>query len=249
MLSTELQTAEKRLELIKQVCQSTEKKISACLQLLPSGQLTNNNSLSERNLNQLNGTAHLISGGGSTALVGATSLNTSLSSNSEDLLIENLLEKKQKKLPEVQLHQTLQELSELFPPDCSILGWVSLTVESQEIPNFLLFWCLFVSVTLRESGEIQKQLSKELLRYEQDVERLCLFPLSEILENDIPTVTKARKALHKSTQELDNVRQKLNQAIKSSQQNPTQMQLKVDCLKRELEEANQKMIQARVRHF
>ena len=122
VLSTELQTAEKRLELIKQVCQSTEKKISACLQLLPSGQLTNNNSLSERNLNQLNGTAHLISGGGSTALVGATSLNTSLSSNSEDLLIENLLEKKQKKLPEVQLHQTLQELSELFPPDCSILG-------------------------------------------------------------------------------------------------------------------------------
>ena len=81
------------------------------------------------------------------------------------------------------------------------------------------------------------------------MERLCLFPLSEILENDIPTVTKARKALHKSTQELDNVRQKLNQAIKSSQQNPTQMQLKVDCLKRELEEANQKMIQARVRHF
>jgi hypothetical protein len=113
------------------VCQSTEKKISACLQLLPSGQLTaNNNSFSERNLNQLNG--HLGVGGGcgsaaaaapaGNGLSGGVYLNASLSSNSEDLLIENLLEKKQKKLPEVQLHQTLQELSDLFPPDSSILG-------------------------------------------------------------------------------------------------------------------------------
>jgi multidrug resistance efflux pump len=102
-------------------------------------------------------------------------------------------------------------------------------------------------VTLRESGEIQKQLSKELLRYEQDVERLCLSPLNEIIETDIPTLTKARKALHKSTQESDGLRQKLNQAMKSAQQNPSQTQIKVDTLRRELDEANHRMIQLRVR--
>lgn len=84
------------------------------------------------------------------------------------------------------------------------------------------------------------------MRYEQDVERLCLSPLNEILENDIPTLTKARKMLHKSTQELDSLKQKLNQAVKNAQQNPTQMQIKVDTLRRELEEANQRMIQSRV---
>lgn len=93
---------------------------------------------------------------------------------------------------------------------------------------------------------MQKQLSKELLRYEQDVERLCLCPLNEIIETDIPMVARSRKALQKSMQELDSVRQKLNQAVKSAQQNPAQLQLKVDALRRELDEANQRMIQARV---
>lgn len=104
-----------------------------------------------------------------------------------------------------------------------------------------------LSVTLRESGEIQKQLSKELLRYEQDVERLCLSPLQDILENDIPTLTKARKTLQKSMQEVETLKQKVNQAVKSAQQqNGPQTQIKVDTLRRELDEANQRMIQSRV---
>lgn len=105
-LSTDLKKAEKKLDLIKQVCQNTEKKITACLQLLPSGHL-NNNSFAERNLN-------------TTSAMNSSFVN-SLSSNTEDQLMDTLLEKKQKKVPEVQLHQTLQELGDLFDND-SILG-------------------------------------------------------------------------------------------------------------------------------
>ena len=101
-----MKKAEKKLDLIKQVCQSTEKKITACLQLLPSGHL-NNNSFAERNLNNP---------------MNSSFVSNSLSSNTEDQLMDTLLlEKKQKKVPEVQLHQTLQELGELFDND-SILG-------------------------------------------------------------------------------------------------------------------------------
>ena len=102
----------------------------------PSIANNNNNSFNERNLNQpngLSGTAvfsNAVNAGNgafgslssTTGTGGVCLLNSSLSSNSEDLLIENLLEKKQKKLPEVQFHQTLQELGDLFPPDASILG-------------------------------------------------------------------------------------------------------------------------------
>lgn len=49
-------------------------------------------------------------------------ITSSLSSNTEDQLMDTLLlEKKQKKVPEVQLHQTLQEMGDLFDND-SILG-------------------------------------------------------------------------------------------------------------------------------
>ena len=87
--------------------QSTEKKISACLQLLPSGHL-NNNSFAERNLN-------------TTSTMNSSLMHNSLSSNTEDQLMDTLLEKKQKKVPEVQLHQTFQEFGDLLDND-SILG-------------------------------------------------------------------------------------------------------------------------------
>lgn len=101
------------------------------------------------------------------------------------------------------------------------------------------------SITLTESGEIQKQLSKELLRYEQDVERLCLSPLNDIMENDIPAVLKSRKQLNKASQEVDNLKLKLNQAIKHNQQNG--QQVKIDSLTKELQDSSNRLIQIKVK--
>ena len=105
------------------------------------------------------------------------------------------------------------------------------------------------SITLSESGEIQKQLSKELLRYEQDVERLCLSPLNDIMENDIPTVLKSRKLLSKTSAEVDNLKLKLNAAIKHNQQssgNSAAQQGKIDSLSRELQDASMRLVQVKV---
>lgn len=106
------------------------------------------------------------------------------------------------------------------------------------------------SITLSESGEIQKQLSKELLRYEQDVERLCLSPLNDIMENDIPTVLKSRKLLNKASAEVDSLKLKLNQAIKHNQQssgnNAAQQKTKVDSLTKELQDASLRLVQVKV---
>lgn len=104
-------------------------------------------------------------------------------------------------------------------------------------------------ITLSESSEIQKQLNKELLRFEQDVERLCLSPLNDIMENDIPTVLKSRKHLNKTSSEVDNLKLKLNQAIKHNQQNggnQPQQKIKIDQLTKELQDASLRLVQVKV---
>ena len=106
------------------------------------------------------------------------------------------------------------------------------------------------SITLSESSDIQKQLSKELLRYEQDVERLCLSPLNDIMENDIPAVLKSRKQLNKASNEVDNLKLKLNQAIKHNQQNSgnqAQQKAKIDTLNKELQDASLRLVQVKVK--
>ncbi|RWS28177.1 rho GTPase-activating protein 44-like protein, partial [Leptotrombidium deliense] len=176
VLNNDLINAEKKVELIKHICQSTEKKICACLQT---------------------------SGTGSDP---------------------SSLEKRYKKLPEIQLHMCFQELGELVGTD-TVLGQ-----------------------TLVECSEIEKQIGQETVNYELNVEKHCLSLLNNLLENDIPMVFKCRKQLNKATQDRDNLRQRYQAAMRQSTQSSGSVATfanKAQCLKKDLEESNTKVEQSK----
>ncbi|RWS11466.1 rho GTPase-activating protein 44-like protein [Dinothrombium tinctorium] len=178
VLTTDLLNAEKKVEIIKQSCQSTEKKISACLQ--------------------------------------GVGLGTDTLS----------IEKRQKKMPEIQLYLCFQELGEQLGFD-SVLGQ-----------------------TLTTCGDISKMIGQEMTNYELEVERQCLSQLNSLLENDIPNVYKVRKQLNKATQDRDNYRQRFQTAMKQqTHQSGTTATVaaanKVAQLKKELEESNTRVEQAK----
>lgn len=105
------------------------------------------------------------------------------------------VEKRYRKMPETQLYLCFKDFAEQLGKD-SVLG-----------------------KTLTESSEIQKNLSRELLNHELDIELQCLKPLGELLETDIPGVIKSRKLLNKVTQDMDSSRTKYQMALKQSHQN------------------------------
>ncbi|XP_052688936.1 rho GTPase-activating protein 17-like isoform X7 [Crassostrea angulata] len=171
VLSEDLQTVEKRVELVKTVCQSTSKKIAGCLQ----GQGTD-------------------------------------------------YEKRLRKLPENTLGLGMIESGTLLGTD-SVMGTMFQTC-----------------------GECQTTLAKELLQFEVDVEQNVLAPLQEILDVEIPAITKCKKQLSKLTLDMDSCKGRWNQAVKQTQvhgANMAAVSAKADQLKEEYEESCNKMYQAR----
>lgn len=124
--------------------------------------------------------------------------------------------------------------------------------------------------TLTHSSQLQQQLTKLYIAYEQTIEAYCLKPIQHILEVDAPNVIKLRKLFIKSHNDLESLKVKYNGASqKQQQQQHLQLQAghftstsytliqtansaqqaninKLDHLKKELDEAQTKFEQARV---
>lgn len=176
VLTEDLISAEKRVDLIKQTCANTEKKITSCLQ---------------------------------TAGSGVDSLS---------------IEKRLKKMPQMQLYLCFTELAEQLGTD-SVLG-----------------------LTLSECSKLQILSAKELLNNEMETEKQCLNALTKVSEVEIPVVTKARKQLTKATTDMDSFRVKYQTALKLAQQNAgsaLSSAQKAESLKKELEDSSIRVDQTR----
>lgn len=122
--------------------------------------------------------------------------------------------------------------------------------------------------TLLHCSQLQTQLTKLYLSYEQTVEIQCLRPIQQILEIDAPNVIKLRKLFIKSHNDLESVKAKYNGASQKQQQQQlqtghltstsytisqsAQQQAninKLDQLKKELDDAITRFEQARVSYF
>lgn len=120
--------------------------------------------------------------------------------------------------------------------------------------------------TLLHCSQLQTQLTKLYLSYEQTVETQCLRPIQQILEVEAPNVIKLRKLFIKSHNDLESVKAKYNGASQKQQQqlqtghftsNSYTVSLsvqhaninKLDQLKKELDDAITRFEQARVSLF
>lgn len=169
VLNEDLINAEKRVDQIKQTCQSIGKKMIACL-------------------------------------------------GSETMSVEKRL----KKMPDVILSQSMEESRNQLGGN-SILGAI-----------------------LGECADVQLHLAKELVNYEVQVEKTVLSPIFQVLENEIPNITKLRKQLAKLTLDMDATRTRYQTATKhSSSGSVTNATAKADFLKDELEDASMKVEQCR----
>ncbi|KAI1293852.1 Rho GTPase-activating protein 44 [Halotydeus destructor] len=136
------------------------------------------------------------------------------------------VDKRFKKMPEAQLHLCFQEFADQFGSE-SVLG-----------------------KTLAQSSDIQKELTRELLSHELDIERTCLSQLNNLLDNDIPNVLKTKKSLNKAIQDMDNYRSKYQVALRQSHQvtgSTATMTAanKAETLKKDWEEATTKVEQTK----
>lgn len=145
-----------------------------------------------------------------------------------------------------------------------VVGFLKFLVKScQKLkPDSLLH------TTLLHCSQLQTQLTKLYLSYEQTVEAQCLRPIQQILEIDAPNVIKLRKLFIKSHNDLESVKAKYNGASQKQQQQQlqtghltstsytisqsAQQQAninKLDQLKKELDDAITRFEQARVSYF
>ncbi|XP_067118575.1 rho GTPase-activating protein 44-like isoform X2 [Centruroides vittatus] len=169
VLNEDLINAEKRVDQIKQTCQSIGKKMAACL-------------------------------------------------GTETVSVE----KKLKKMPDKILAQIMEESRNQLSEN-SILGAI-----------------------LGDCADVQVLLAKELVNYEVSVEKNILSPIFQVLENEIPNITKLRKQLAKLTLDMDATRTRYQTAAKHSlSSSVTTATAKADCLKDELEDASMKVEQCR----
>ncbi|XP_059151370.1 rho GTPase-activating protein 44-like isoform X3 [Physella acuta] len=93
-------------------------------------------------------------------------------------------------------------------------------------------------------GDCQQSLAKEQLEYETNIEAEFIAPLQNIYDVEIPSIMKFRKALNKSTLDMDSAKTRLNQAMRQSQvpgANMASAGAKVDVIREEYEEASVKV--------
>lgn len=129
-----------------------------------------------------------------------------------------------------------------------------------------------LALTLSHCSQLQAQLTTLYITYEQAVESQCLRPIESIIENDLPTIMRAKKAFIKSHNDLEAVRAKFNSAsqkqisLQNQRQNTQQNMnnfsgtsyniqqtsaqqantVKLDILQKELDEAESRFEQSKV---
>ncbi|XP_078520954.1 rho GTPase-activating protein 17 isoform X6 [Lissotriton helveticus] len=130
-------------------------------------------------------------------------------------------EKRHKKLPLTALCQTMQEGSQQLGDD-SLLGKM-----------------------LDSCGEAESKLAMELSQHEVQLEKEILEPLNLLTETDIPNIQKQRKQLAKLVLDWDSARARWHQANKSLGTNFQMHPSKIDILKEEMDEAENKVEQCR----
>lgn len=130
-------------------------------------------------------------------------------------------EKRHKKLPLTALCQTMQEGSQQLGDD-SLLGKM-----------------------LDSCGDAESKLAMELSQHEVQLEKEILEPLNLLAETDIPNIQKQRKQLAKLVLDWDSARARWHQANKSLGTNFQMHPSKIDILKEEMDEAENKVEQCR----
>ncbi|CAH1795003.1 unnamed protein product [Owenia fusiformis] len=172
VLSDDLVSLEKRVDLIKQVCQNFTKKVQGCIQ----GQ-------------------------------------------GQDV------EKRLKKIPEMQLSHNMIESSSLVGPD-SLMGPI-----------------------LELGGKAEGSLGRECLQFEMEIEEFVLVPLQSLLENDIPQINRLRKQLSKLTLDMDSARGRYQgaqrQSVAADSKSQASAAAKADNIKDEVEDATTRVEQCR----
>ncbi|XP_058624540.1 rho GTPase-activating protein 17b isoform X3 [Onychostoma macrolepis] len=129
------------------------------------------------------------------------------------------VDKRHKKLPLTALSQSMQD------------GGSQLGDES------------FIGKMMDVCGEAENKLALEQSQHEVQLERDILEPLNQLAEVDIPNILKQRKHLAKLVLDFDSVKARYQQATKAfpSAANAQAMAAKVDTLKEEMDEAQNKM--------
>ncbi|XP_069840097.1 rho GTPase-activating protein 17 isoform X2 [Dendropsophus ebraccatus] len=99
--------------------------------------------------------------------------------------------------------------------------------------------------TLYSCGDAEQRLAQELSQHEFLIEKDVLEPLNQLTEVDIPNIQKQRKQLAKLVLDMDSARGRYNQAQKSSSTNFQMQPGKLDSLREEMEEAENKVEQCK----
>lgn len=166
--------------------------------------------------------------------------------------------------PSNQLSEDVQQRHKKLP----IVGFLKFLVKScyKLKPDSLL------ATTLTHCSQLQTQITKLYLLYEEEIGSQCLKPIQTIIEIDIPNVIKLRKLFIKSHNDLESVKSKYNGASQkqhqqqllashsmssttsytitpNSAQQTHQTNNKLDQLKKELDDAVTRFEQARVSFF
>lgn len=169
---------------------------------------------------------------------------TDPAATNDHLQLSEDLQTKYKKLPTMAFLRFLTKTGAKLKPDSSL------------------------AISLNHCAQLQSQLTRVHLTYEQTIDSLCLKPIQHMLEIDIPNVVKLRKLFIKSHNDLESFRTRYNGAslkqlqhaqqvhsnpkssnagLSLSQANAQQLNLnKLDQLRRELDEAETRFEQARV---
>jgi len=103
------------------------------------------------------------------------------------------IEKRKKKLPQMSLGQSMIESAHALGEN-SLLGLV-----------------------LRQCGEAHCCLAGELANCDMDIDENVLAPLTKVLEDDIPSIQTAKKKLSKAGLDMDSLRTRWLNAVKTSQ--------------------------------
>jgi len=99
---------------------------------------------------------------------------------------------------------------------------------------------------LAESGQIEMKLGQAVVEFEVKIEDYVLKPLQNLMDNDLPNIYKLKRQLSKYTADMDTAKAKHYQASRHSMTGGQAS--KIDNIKDEWEETQQKVEQCRVSH-
>ncbi|KAL3223405.1 hypothetical protein MRX96_027578 [Rhipicephalus microplus] len=94
---------------------------------------------------------------------------------------------------------------------------------------------------LLDCAGLQQRLGQELLNYERETDRQVLQPTNQLLETDLPNISKLRRQLSKLTLDMDAAKNRYQTALKHVQQSGNL----TEGLREEAEDATSKVEQCR----